>query len=127
MQLSSSFIAKGHCAPHKLDDFSYLCYNTCIKCVEVVMSGSYNLLKNTWIYMDIRQEVVEEIQQRQLVTQRHALLAIVQARFPRTERMAKRVIERVTNPERLQEMVMRVGMARTEREARLGMSDQARV
>ena len=91
------------------------------------MSDSYNLLKNTWIYMDIRQEVVEEIQQRQLVTQRHALLAIVQARFPRTERMAKRVIERVTNPERLQEMVMRVGMARTEREARLGMSDQARV
>ncbi len=91
------------------------------------MSGSYDLLRNTWIYMDIRQEVVEEIQQRQLTTQRHVLLAIVQARFPRAERMAKRVIERVTNPERLQEMVMRVGMARTEREARLGMSDQARV
>ena len=82
------------------------------------MSDSYDLLKNTWIYIDIKREVVEELRQQQLVAQRCALLAIIQARFPRAERMAKRTIERVTEPERLQEIVMRVGMARTEREAR---------
>ncbi len=67
---------------------------------------------------------MEELQQQQLDTHRHTLFAIVQARFPRIEALAKQVAERISEPERLQELVLRVGMARTEREARQGMSDQ---
>lgn len=89
------------------------------------MSNSYDLLKDTWIYRDIQHEVVEEFQQQQLDTHRQALLAIVQARFPRIEALAQQVAQRISEPARLQELVVRVGIARTEREARLGMSEQA--
>ncbi len=88
------------------------------------MSSSYDLLKDTWIYRDIQHEVAEAFQQQQLDAHRHALLAIVQARFPRIEALAQQVAHRISEPERLQELVVRVGMARTEREARQGMSEQ---
>src|SRR5450755_3308692 len=108
----------------KLDNLSRICYNTCTKCVEEDMSSSYDLLKDTWIYRDIQHEVVEEFQQQQLDAHRQTLLAIVQARFPRIEALAQQVAQRISKPERLQELVVRVGMARTEREARQGMNEQ---
>ena len=88
------------------------------------MSSSYDLLKDTWIYRDIRHKVAEEFQQQQLDAHRQTLLAIVQARFPRIEALAQQVAQRISEPEQLQKLVVRVGMARTEREARQGMNEQ---
>jgi ribosomal protein S4 len=87
------------------------------------MVNSYDIIKNTWIYEDIKHEVVEELQQRHLDAQRHTLLAIVQARFPRIEALARQTVQHITELERLQALVVRVGMARTEREARQGLSE----
>jgi ribosomal protein S4 len=89
------------------------------------MTSSYDLLKDTWIYKDIRHEIAEEFLQQQLDAQRQTLLAIVQARFPRIEALAQQVTQHISEPERLQELVVRVGIARTEREARQGMSGQS--
>ncbi len=88
------------------------------------MSSPYDLLKDTWIYRDIKHEVVEEFQQQQLDAHHHTLLAIVQARFPRIETLAQQAAQRISEPEQLQELVVRIGMARTEREARQEMSEQ---
>jgi hypothetical protein len=88
------------------------------------MVNSYEIIKNTWIYDDIKHEVIEELQQQHLDAQRHTLLAIVQARFPRIEALAQQAVQRITEPDQLQALVIKVAMARTEREARRGLSGE---
>ena len=87
------------------------------------MSGSYEILKDTWIYDNIKQEVQEEIQQQQLIEQRRILLEIIHARFPRIEALAKQVVEGITKAEVLRELTVRVGIARTEKEARQSINN----
>jgi hypothetical protein len=86
------------------------------------MSGSYILLRDTWIYQDIRQEVQQELQERYVAEQRHMLLEIVRARFPRVEGLLQQFIEGRNEPELLQALIILVGTARLEKDVRQGIS-----
>jgi hypothetical protein len=90
--------------------------------MEDVMSGSYTLLRDTWIYQDIRQEVQQELQVRYTEEQRHILLAIVRVRFPRIEGLLQQLIEERNEPELLQALIILVGTARLEKDVRQGIS-----
>lgn len=86
------------------------------------MSGSYTLLRDTWIYQDIRQEVQQELQVRYTEEQRHVLLAIVRARFPRIEGLLQQLLKERNEPELLQALIILVGTARLEKDVRQGIS-----
>ncbi len=84
---------------------------------------SYDDLRGTWIYQEIQQEIrAEELQQR-LEEHRHMLLEIVRARFPRIELLATGVIEKIKDPAHLQQLIVRVSVARIEKEARACLSE----
>lgn len=82
------------------------------------MSGSYDMLRNTWIYQDIKQEVQKELQLHYAEEQRHILLEIVRARFPRVEVLIQQLIEGRNEPALLQTLIIQVGIARLEKDAR---------
>jgi hypothetical protein len=89
------------------------------------MSGSYLMLRDTWVYQDLKQEAQKEIQQSYMEQQRHILLAIVQARFPRIESLTKQLIKDTNELELLQMLIIQVGTARLEKDARQSISQIA--
>ena len=84
---------------------------------------NYDVLRNTWIYQEIKQEVQSEVHQQHITELRQTLLEIIEARFPRLETLAKRVVEHITEPARVQALLVKVGTARIEQEARQGLSE----
>jgi len=82
----------------------------------------YDVLRETWIYQEIKQQVQEEEQQHYLEEQRQTLLKIAQTRFPRIESLAKKVAENVTEPSLLRDLIVKISTARIEKEARQGLS-----
>jgi hypothetical protein len=78
----------------------------------------YDVLRDTWIYQEIRQEIQIEVQQQQIFEKRQVVLEIIQARFPRLESLAQKVVEYIDDGAVLRRLVVRAGTARTEREAR---------
>ena len=78
----------------------------------------YDILRDTWIYQEIRQQVQTEEQQQYLLAQRLMLLDIVQARFPRIEPHVKRIVEQVSEPTQLRSLIVKVSIASTEKRAR---------
>ena len=93
--------------------------------MEDVMSGSYLMLRDTWVYQDLKQEAQKEIQQSYVEQQQHMLLAIVQARFPRIESLIRQLIKDTNELELLQALIIQVGTARLEKEARQSISQIA--
>jgi len=93
--------------------------------MEDVMSGSYLMLRDTWIYQDLKQEAQKEIQQNYMEQQQRMLLAIVQARFPRVEGLIKQLIKDTNELELLQALIIQVGTARLEKDARQSISQMA--
>ncbi len=90
------------------------------------MSSSYNMLRNTWIYQDIKQEAQKELQMRYAEEQRHILFEIVQARFPRVEALVQQLIEDRNEPELLRKLIIQIGTARLEKDVRQSISKIAR-
>jgi hypothetical protein len=89
----------------------------------------YDVLRDTWIYLEIQQEVRAELHQQQLTEQRQMALEIVQARFPRVESLVRKVGECINDGAVLRQLVVTLGAAKTEREARrrlleIGQEDQ---
>ncbi len=82
------------------------------------MSGSYLMLRDTWIYQDLKQEAQKEIQQKYVKQQQHILFAIVQARFPRIETLIGQLIKDTNELELLQTLIIEMGTARLEKDAR---------
>ena len=78
----------------------------------------YDILRDTWIYQEIRQQVQTEEQQQYLLEQRLMLLDIVQARFPRIKPHVKRIVEQVNEPTQLRNLIVKVSIASTEKYAR---------
>ena len=83
----------------------------------------YDVLRDTWIYQEIQQEIRAEIQQQHLAEQRHMVLEIVQARFPSVESLARKVVESINDGAVLRRLVVKMGTARTEKEARQGLME----
>lgn len=82
------------------------------------MSGSYLMLRDTWIYQDLKQEAQKEIQQNYVKQQHHILFAIVKARFPRIETLIGQLIKDTNELELLQTLIIEIGTARLEKDAR---------
>jgi hypothetical protein len=78
----------------------------------------YDILRDTWIYQEIRQQVQTEEQQHYLLEHRLMLLDIVQARFPRIKPHVKRIVEQVNEPTQLRSLIVKVSIASTEKRAR---------
>ncbi len=85
----------------------------------------YDLLRDTWIYQEIRQQVQAEEQQHRLLEQRLTLLEIVQARFPRIKSLVKQIAEQQNEPVQLRNLIIKVSTAPTERRARQELRDFA--
>ncbi len=81
----------------------------------------YDLLRHTWIYQEIRQQVQTEEQQHYLLEQRLILLEIVQVRFPRIKPLVKQIAEQQHEPALLRSLIVKVSIAATEKQARQGL------
>ena len=79
---------------------------------------NYDLLKDTWIYREIQQQIEEEQKKSYIDEQQQLVLEIVQIRFPRMAVLAKTTIETMTDLTALRALLIKVGTARVEREAR---------
>ena len=80
--------------------------------------ATYELLKNTWIYQEIKQQVEEEIARQHLAELRQMLLEMVQRRFSRIAPLAKRIVEHMEEQRELSELIIKIGAACGEKEAR---------
>jgi hypothetical protein len=85
----------------------------------------YDLLRDTWIYQEIRQQVQTEEQQHHLLEQRLILLEIVQARFPRIKSLVKQIAEQQNEPVQLRNLIVKVSTAPTEKQARQDLQEFA--
>jgi|SRR5690242_7565464 predicted transcriptional regulator len=78
----------------------------------------YDILKDTWIYAEIKQQVQEEEHSEQVQEYRQMLQAIVQARFPRLESLTKDVGGTLTSPAALRDLIVKVSTAKIEKVVR---------
>jgi hypothetical protein len=83
----------------------------------------YDILRDTWIYQEIRQQVRTEEQQHYLLEQRLMLLDIVQARFPRIKPHVKRIAEQLDEPAQLRGLIVKISIAPTEKQARQALQE----
>jgi len=84
----------------------------------------YDLLKDTWIYAEIKQQVQEEEHSAYVQEYHQMLQAIIQARFPRLALLAKDVISQVTNPVVLHDLIVQVSTAKMEKAVRQCLNEQ---
>jgi predicted transposase YdaD len=90
-----------------------------------VHTSKYDILRETWIYQEIKQEVESEEREHFLETQRQLLIEIVDARFPRLVLLAKSVAPVITEVSALHALILCVSKARLEKEARQSLTDAA--
>lgn len=83
----------------------------------------YDVLRDTWIYQEIKKQVQEDEYQQHLEEQRQMLLEIIHNRFPRIEPLAKQLAQAITEPTRLQTLIVKVSIARLEKDARQSLSE----
>jgi hypothetical protein len=83
----------------------------------------YDLLRDTWIYQEIRQQVQAEEHQHHLLEQRLIMLEIVQARFPRLKPLVKQIAEQPNEPAQLRSLIVKVSTASTEKQARQDLQE----
>ena len=79
---------------------------------------NYDMLRNTWIYQEIEERVREEEEGRYREELRLLMLEIVQARFPRIKFLAKQLSEQMTEWAMLRALVVQIGSAQGEKQAR---------
>ena len=78
----------------------------------------YDLLRDTWIYQEIRHQVQAEEQQHHLLEQRLILLEIVQARFPRIKSLVKQIAEQQNDLAQLRSLIVKISTASTAKQVR---------
>jgi len=86
----------------------------------------YDILKDTWIYAEIKQQTQEEEHLIYVQEYQQMLKSIVQARFPRLATLTKEVIGQVTDPALLRDLIVQVSTAKVEKEARHYLNEQRR-
>jgi outer membrane PBP1 activator LpoA protein len=83
----------------------------------------YDILRDTWIYQEIRQQVQAEEQQHYLLEQRLNLLEIVRARFPRIKSLVKQIAEQLNEPAQLRSLILKISIAPTEKQAKQALQE----
>lgn len=79
---------------------------------------NYDALKDTWIYQEIKDQLVDEMNAQYATMLRQSLLEITKARFPRIAALARKVALNLRQPEEIRTLLVEVATARVEREAR---------
>ena len=86
-----------------------------------------DLLNESWVFQEWRQQALEEGMQRErkeeIQRQREMLLAFVQARFPALEQLAEERGNALNDLEQLQALILNVGLAPSEQEAKMFLSN----
>ena len=90
---------------------------------KTVHTSKYDILRETWIYQEIKQEVVSEEHEHFLQTQRQLLVEIVEARFPRLLALATSIVPSITEISALHSLILCISKARLEKEARQSLSN----
>src|SRR5436305_12834475 len=85
---------------------------------KIVNTSKYDILRETWIYQEIKQEVVHEEHQQFLQAQRQLLMEIVEARFPRLLSLATSIVPSITELSALHALILCISNARLEKDAR---------
>lgn len=88
--------------------------------------GQYDVLKDTWIYQEIKQEIQTEMKHFYLEELRQMLLEIVHLRFPRIEIQASKLVAQLGEPALLRDLLVKISTARIEKEARRSLQDAER-
>ena len=88
-----------------------------------VHTPKYDMLRETWIYQEIKQEVMSEEQEHFLQEQRQLLIEIVEARFPRLLALATSIVPSITEVSVLHALIVHVSTARLEKDARQSLSN----
>jgi len=70
-----------------------------------------DILEDSWVYQENIQKGIEMERQQELQRQRHALLTIVQARFPEMVDLTKKQIDSIADPESLQDLIVKISLA----------------
>lgn len=70
-----------------------------------------DIIEDSWFYQETMQKGVEKERQQELQRQRHALLTIVQARFPEMVDLTKKQIDSIADPESLQNLIVKISLA----------------
>ena len=83
----------------------------------------YDILRDTWIYQEIKKQVQQDEYQQHLKEQRQMLLEIIHNRFPRIELLAEKLAQTITEATTLQTLIVKVSIARLEKEARQSLSE----
>jgi hypothetical protein len=84
----------------------------------------YAVLKDTWIYQEIKHEIQIEEREERIQEQRKVLQEIVQARFPRLAPQVEQISARLTDLETLRKLIVKVSTAKVEKEARQSLNNQ---
>ena len=84
----------------------------------------YDILKDTWIYAEIKQQVQDEEHSEQMQEYRRMLQTIVQERFPRLEPLAKEVGGALSSPAALRNLIVKVSTAKAEKVARQYLTEE---
>jgi hypothetical protein len=90
---------------------------------KAVETPRYDILRETWIYQEIKQEVVNEEHEHFLQEQRQLLIEIVEARFPRLLSLAMSIVPSLTEVSALHSLILCISKARSEKEARHDLSN----
>jgi len=85
---------------------------------NIISTAKYDMLKETWIYQEIIQQVQAEMQQQRLAELRSLIIEITRLRFPRCEAQVKHVAERVNESVRLHELTVKLSTMQTEKVVR---------
>ena len=82
----------------------------------------YDILRETWIYQEIKQEVVSEEHQHFLQEQKQLLIEIVGARFPRLLSLATSIVASITEASALHSLILCISTVRLEKDARQSLN-----
>lgn len=90
---------------------------------KTVHTPKYDILRETWIYQEIKQEVESEEREHFLEAQRQLLIEIVDARFPRLVLLTKSIAPSITEVSALHSLILCISKARLEKEARQSLTN----
>ena len=80
-----------------------------------------DILEESWVYQETKEKGREEGRQQERQRQRRSIETIVQTKFPEMLDLTKKQIENVSDPEVLQDLIVKISLAQTLSEALLAL------
>jgi type II secretory pathway component PulM len=77
-----------------------------------------DILRESWVYQEIAEQSREEERQQELQRQRQAIIGFVQRLFPEITALAEQQTAKITDPEMLQTVILKLLDAQVLEEAR---------